>query len=227
VLYRAVAENLQTYLALCREEAVAEDPVPAYVERELRHCHRYHGVLAPHSPLRAAVTALDREPDTTTARQDPGPKPTPADTAPPTRSLARYLWAALIARIYATWPLLCGACGAELRLVAFITAREPIDRILRPIGEPTRPPRVAPARGPPQPTDAGVEPRALWDELAQPTPEFQFDQTSATRGPTCMYQGDLGGPDHMIGCSAARNPTGPCVGGNPGVRSARDNLASA
>jgi hypothetical protein len=37
VLYRAVAENLETTLALCREEAVAEDPVPAYVERELRH----------------------------------------------------------------------------------------------------------------------------------------------------------------------------------------------
>jgi hypothetical protein len=57
-----------------------------------------------------------------------------------------------------------------------ITAPEPIDRILKAIGEPTRPPRVAPARGPPQLTDAGAEPRPVWDELAQPTPEFQFDQ---------------------------------------------------
>jgi hypothetical protein len=60
--------------------------------------------------------------------------------------------------------------------VAFITEREPTDRILKAIGEPTRPPRVAPARGPPQTSDAGAEPCPLWDELAQPTPEFQFDQ---------------------------------------------------
>lgn len=45
VLYRAVAENLETTLALCREEAVAEDPVPAYVERELRQYLRC-GILA-------------------------------------------------------------------------------------------------------------------------------------------------------------------------------------
>jgi hypothetical protein len=37
VLYRAVVENLETYLALCREDALDDDPVPAYVERELRH----------------------------------------------------------------------------------------------------------------------------------------------------------------------------------------------
>jgi hypothetical protein len=37
VLYRAVAENLETYLALCRDDALDEDPVPAHVERELRH----------------------------------------------------------------------------------------------------------------------------------------------------------------------------------------------
>jgi hypothetical protein len=155
------------------------DTLVALIPPPRRHRHRYHGVLAPNSPLRAAVTALAPEPDSATAPQDPAAAPTPAppDSAPPTRSPARYLWAALIARIYATWPLLCSACGAELRLVAFITAREPIDRILQAIGEPTRPPRVAPARGPPQPTDAGVEPRPLWDELAQPTPEFQFDQT--------------------------------------------------
>jgi hypothetical protein len=138
--------------------------------------HRYPGGLAPNSPRRAALTALDREPDTATARPDPAPAPTPADTAPPTRSPARYRWTALIARIDATWPLLCRACGAQLRLIASITEREPIDRILKAIGEPTRPPRVAPARAPPPPSDALAEPRPFRDELGQPTPEFQFDQ---------------------------------------------------
>jgi hypothetical protein len=139
---------------------------PARADRQARrphptprqHRHRYHGVLAPNSPLRAAVTALAPEPHSATARQDPAPTPTPAppDSAPLSRSPARYLWAALIARIYATWPLLCGACGAELRLVAFITAPEPIDRILKAIIGPTgrrgsRPPaahRNRPMRGP-------------------------------------------------------------------------------
>jgi len=68
-------------------------------------------VLAPNAPLRAAVTALAREP---AAAQ-------PADAAPVGgeehyRSPARYLWAMLIARIYEVFPLVCRHCGAEMRM---------------------------------------------------------------------------------------------------------------
>ena len=61
------------------------------------HRHRYYGVLAPHAPLRAAVTAL---------AQVPVPAPaaftrTPEDA--PHRAAARYLWALLLARIYAVF----------------------------------------------------------------------------------------------------------------------------
>jgi hypothetical protein len=58
-----------------------------------------------------------------------------------------------------------------------VTEREPVARILSAIGEPTQPPRVAPARGPPRPSDSVAEPMAAWDELGQSTPEFQYDQT--------------------------------------------------
>ena len=44
---------------------------------------------------------------------------------------------------------------------------------------------------------------------------------SATRGRTCIYQGN----QDPVFCH--RYPTGPCVGGNPGVRSAWDTVASA
>ena len=63
---------------------------------------------------------------------------------------ARYLWAVLLARIYEALPLICPHCGAEMRLIAAITDKPSIERILSHIGEPRRPPRVTPARGPPE-----------------------------------------------------------------------------
>ena len=77
------------------------------------HRHRYHGVLAPHSPLRAQVTAWARPPS------PPLPAAHPAQH--PERSPARYLWALLLARIYEILPLRCTLCGAEMRIIAFVT----------------------------------------------------------------------------------------------------------
>lgn len=154
------------------------DKLVALIPPPRRHRHRYHGVLAPNSPLRAAVTELGRESDSAKPVEAAAQAPTAADSAPPSpRSPTRYLWVALIARIYATWPLLCTYCGNEMRLIAFVTEREPVVRILSAIGEPTQPPRVAPARGPPRPSESVAEPIPAWDEFAQPTPEFQFNQT--------------------------------------------------
>lgn len=46
------------------------------------------------------------------------------------RSPSRYLWAMLLARIYETLPLTCPGCGAEMRIIAFITASVDARRIL-------------------------------------------------------------------------------------------------
>jgi hypothetical protein len=135
------------------------------------HRHRYFGVLAPHSPLRTAVTAL--APEATTAP----PPPIAAPAAEPAhRRAARYAWALLLARIYEVFPLVCPRCGSAMRIVAFITDGPTVRDILGHLGEPTAPPRIAPARGPPlwEATDAEHDPAA--DPLLQPAPAFEFDQ---------------------------------------------------
>jgi hypothetical protein len=96
------------------------------------------------------------------------------------RAAARYLWAVLLARIYEVFPLTCPFCSAEMRIIAFITEPSTVRQMLNHLGAPTRPPRFAPARGPPlwetaaAASPAGNDPH--WDEVAQPPPESEFDQ---------------------------------------------------
>ena len=67
-----------------------------------------------------------------------------------------------------------------MRLIAFITEAAPVQRILDHIGEPVTPPRIASARGPPQWDNSGAvfldEERFAGDPLAQPEPDFEYDQ---------------------------------------------------
>jgi|GEM_PF-2832240 len=85
--------------------------------------HRYHGVLAPNSPLRAAVTAYGRE-------ETPSPEATAksvsaTDEEPTSGSPARYLWAMPLARRFASLPLVCPNCGANTCLPAGRCASSP------------------------------------------------------------------------------------------------------
>ena len=84
----------------------------------------------------------------------------------------------LLARLFASLPLSCPNCGADMRLIAFITEAAPVERILTQIGEPPRPPPTTPARGPPAWDDV-PEPMPDWDLLKQPEPDFEFDQRVA------------------------------------------------
>jgi hypothetical protein len=63
-----------------------------------------------------------------------------------------------------------------VRIVAFVTEAAPVQRILNHIGAPTEPPRISPARGPPAWDDPPGEAVPDWDVLAQPLPEYVFDQ---------------------------------------------------
>jgi len=117
------------------------------------HQHRYYRVLAPNSPK---------------------PKP---------RSPSPYLWAALIARIYEVFPLLCPMCGGQMRIIAFITFSADIYKILEHIGVDPEAPRIAPARGPPlwegggaQGTGEVVEALPDWDLANQSPPDYPDDQ---------------------------------------------------
>ena len=92
--------------------------------------------------------------------------------------LSRWLWALLLARIYEVLPLLCPQCGGEMRIIAFITEGTAIREILGHLGEPTSPPRLMPARGPPLWEMQGSGSDAI-DPHAQPAPDYEFDQRIA------------------------------------------------
>jgi hypothetical protein len=111
----------------------------------------------------------------------PPAKP-PAEAEPKRTSPAAYLWAALLARIYAVLPLICPVCGSEMRLIAAVAEREPVRRMLRHIDEPALPTPVSPARSPPVAEafdwdQTAGEARGPGEVLFEPPPEFQFDQT--------------------------------------------------
>ena len=95
-----------------------------------------------------------------------------------TSASTAYLWAILIARIYEVCPLVCPQCGGELKIVAFLTEADPIQRILNHIGEPATPPQIASARAPPNGLEADFDQTVFHKpEEAEPVPEFEFDQT--------------------------------------------------
>ena len=144
------------------------DRLATLIPTPRRHRHRYHGVLGPHAPLRAAVTAYGRD---ATATDAPPPVRTSA-ASPPGARTALYHWAILLARLFATFPLLCPQCGAELRLMAIVTATAPVQRILTHMDEPAEPPAH-------RPRDDLLEPLPDWDALAQPASELELDQRIA------------------------------------------------
>ncbi|OIN93555.1 MAG: IS91 family transposase [Comamonadaceae bacterium CG1_02_60_18] len=172
------------------------DRIAALVRPPRTHRHRYFGVLAPNSPLRAAVTALSQAqalPAQPAAAQagsvsagvgvlgmDTG-LPTRAEPVRPKRQ-AHYLWAVLMARIYEIFPLLCPLCGGQMRLIAFITHSADIRQILAHIGVESEPPRITPARRPPlwegcdAPLGEGVQSEPDWDLAAQLTPDYEVDK---------------------------------------------------
>ncbi|MDP1733442.1 MAG: hypothetical protein Q8L44_03665 [Sulfuritalea sp.] len=89
----------------------------------------------------------------------------------------------LLARIYEAFPLPCPICHSQMRIIAFINDASTVRKILDHIGESTRPPRIAAARGAPlwematAAKQAGNDPQ--WDSSAQPEAEIEFDQRIA------------------------------------------------
>jgi len=176
------------------------DRIAALVPPPRTHRHRYFGVLAPNSPLRAAAVAMAapaqqaavQTGQVATGEGAPGvaplgnagqTQPEPAAPVPPKQSPAHYLWAVLIARIYEVFPLQCPMCGGQMRLIAFITEGAQIRKILDHIGVDPEPPHISPARGPPLWEDCGdaqmgesVQTEPDWDLATQPAPDFDADQ---------------------------------------------------
>jgi hypothetical protein len=66
------------------------------------------------------------------------------------RARRRYLWAELMLRVFANDVLVCGNCGGPRRVLTFLTDPLVVRRILRHLDLPDEPPRIQPARAPPQ-----------------------------------------------------------------------------
>jgi len=77
-------------------------------------------------------------------------EPEPDQKKTPKRRLSCYLWAMLIARLFDLCPLQCPRCSSPMKVRAVVTDRDEVRRLLESLGEPTEPPRIEPARGPPQ-----------------------------------------------------------------------------
>jgi ribosomal protein S27E len=86
------------------------------------HLTRFHGVFAPHSKLRAAVTP---------AHRGMGAAPPPTDSVrPPTPRHVAMSWARRLKRVFGIEIESCARCGGQLRILASIEEPAVIAKIL-------------------------------------------------------------------------------------------------
>jgi hypothetical protein len=97
----------------------------ALVKPPRMHLTRFHGVFAPHSKLRAAVTPAQRG---IGAPQRPAPAGEQAQ--PPTPCHVAMNWARRLKRVFGIDIEVCARCGGKLRIIASIEEREVIAQIL-------------------------------------------------------------------------------------------------
>ncbi|MGM0578741.1 MAG: transposase, partial [Myxococcota bacterium] len=115
------------------------------VPRPRANLFRYHGVLAPAAAWRADVVALAEPPDGAA-------RPRLETSGCPARRGSRYLdWATLLRRTFGLEVLICATCGGRRRILALIQSPITARQILRHLDLPAEPPRIAPARPPPDP----------------------------------------------------------------------------
>jgi hypothetical protein len=109
------------------------------------HLTRYHGVFAPHSRLRAAITPGGRGPGGKGAEQGADRPATPRHVA--------MRWARRLKRVFGIEIEACARCGGGLKVIASIEDPAVIARILAHLDRTSRTsePELAPlaARAPP------------------------------------------------------------------------------
>jgi hypothetical protein len=133
-----VAIDLDPLSLLCRLAAAV--PPPKF------HTLRYAGVLAAAHKLRPLVVPPAPDDDAMAAahgHDEATPK------RPATHRSRYWPWAQLLRRTFQIDVEECSRCGAPMKLRALVISAVGIERILRHIGEPTEPPPLSPARGPP------------------------------------------------------------------------------
>ncbi len=105
------------------------------------HLTRFHGCLAPHSKIRSQVVPKKKD----EAPKEGAAAPA-ADTAPVDTKSKRLSWAKLLKRVFQIDMENCRHCGGEMKTLAAIKDRFTIEKILKHVGLPHKPPDVARSR---------------------------------------------------------------------------------
>ena len=133
----------------------------ALVPRPRVHLTRFHGVLGPHYkyrkdivpkqksesllPLPPLQLVLVANPDATA--DDVSGDSVDNDKKPATKRIS---WAKLLSRVFDIDVSICAKCEGPARIIAAIEDPKVIKQILEHLSLPSSPPRLHPARGPPQ-----------------------------------------------------------------------------
>jgi len=114
----------------------------ALIPRPRVHLVNYHGILAPAASWRSQIV--------------PQPEPEPDPVTQPTRARRRrtprrrrHSWAELLKRVFDIDAWAC-PCGGRRSIIALIRDPFSVRRFLTHLGLPAEPPRIEPARPPPQ-----------------------------------------------------------------------------
>jgi hypothetical protein len=110
---------------------------------------RYAGVLAANSKWRARVVPPPPPVNESASADADCATCAPANDKPPTHRSGYRPWRELLKRSFKIDISTCEHCGGRMKLKALVLTSAGIDRYLRWLGEPTEPPTLAPARGPP------------------------------------------------------------------------------
>jgi len=116
------------------------DHLPPPRQQLVRYWGYYSNVSRGKRRAAAQCLALTAELDEESLSAAESPTALPAMADEPFRRRARLTWAALIKKVYEVDPLLCPYCGAEMKIVAFITEHSTICRILEHIQMPAQRP---------------------------------------------------------------------------------------
>lgn len=138
---------------LCMEPVEFLRKLAALVPPRRQNQVRFYGLLAPQAHDRERFELLMPVPP----GQDHEPEVLDGDDAATfdtvgvgQRAATRKRWAQLLKRVFQTDALICPTCKGPRRIIAAITEREPIVKILSSMGLSTDVPLVAKARPPPQ-----------------------------------------------------------------------------
>ena len=106
------------------------EKLAALVPPPRAHLTRFHGVLAPNAKIRSKVVPKKKEAKAKTPKSK------------------RISWAKLLKRVFAIDMENCTQCGGKLELVAAIMEEAAVEKILKHVGRPYKPPDIAPAEYP-------------------------------------------------------------------------------